>query len=77
MNEPRWDKAAARLEPVIDSVDVVVSAGGAASYYYLKHVHVMANNDASFGDAEFSLRWPLGVPVISRAAFTGDPGPLP
>lgn len=61
----RWDEAAKRLEPLIDSVDVVVISSGAVSYYYMKHVHVLVHTGAS-ADQEFvSAGRQLGVPIIS------------
>lgn len=65
MIQPKWDKAATRLKPVIDSVDVVVISGGAASYYYMEHVHVIAHSYYASGATEFSLFGVMGVPAIS------------
>jgi len=65
MSHWRWDEAAIQLKPVIESVDVVVISGVVASYYYMDHVHVIANTGDLSSDPEFSPRAGRGVPRIS------------
>ena len=65
MTPHRWDKAAARLRPVVESVDVVVISGVASSDYYVDYVHVKIHTSNFSGDPEFSKREPAGVPGIS------------
>ena len=67
MSPPQWDRAVSRLQPLIDSVDVVVISGGAAPFYYVDRVHVLAAQYFS-GSPEFSDSRRLGVPTISAPA---------
>ena len=67
MNPPQWDRAVSRLQPLIDSADVVVTTGGAPPFYYLGRVHVLAAEYFSH-QSEFSDARRLGVPTISAPA---------
>ncbi|MFO7901850.1 MAG: hypothetical protein R6U98_04255 [Pirellulaceae bacterium] len=66
MTHPRWDQAAIQIKPLIESVDVVVISGGAASYYYMDRVHVIAHTYYAAGAPEFSRFALMGVPAISQ-----------
>ena len=67
VNPPQWDRAVSRLQPLIDSADVVVTTGGAALFYYVGRVHVLAAQYYSHSP-EFSDSLHLGVPTISVPA---------
>jgi hypothetical protein len=64
MHFPHWDRAVSQLKPLIDSVDVVVTSAGAAPYYYVGRVHVIAAQVFS-RYPEFSGSPTTGVPMIS------------